>query len=263
MARADELIRSGVAVISGASGGLGRAMAIEMTRRGVRVCGFGRRLSALQETAALATGAQFVPKVVDVSDADAVAAAFAQVRSEMGPVSILVNNAAVYPHVDVLRDTPSGFMQTVAINLGGVVSCTHAALQDMVETGVGRIVNVGSYADIAPLPCSAAYSVSKGAVRILTRALVADLGDRFPDIVISTWMPGVLATEMGLPDGIDPAVAASWGASLALWHERGLNGVVFQMDQEMLEPRSFKRRIKDKVLMRKVPPPRRLATQPG
>lgn len=263
MARADDVVRGGVAVITGAGGGLGRAMAIEMTRRGVRVCGFGRRLTALQETAALTQGTLFVPKVVDVGDGDAVSAAFAQVQAEVGPVTILLNNAAVYPHVDFLRETPASFMRSVEINLGGVVACTHAALRGMVETGVGRIVNVGSYADVAPLPCSAAYSVSKGAVRILTRALVADLADRFPDIVLSTWMPGVLATEMGLPDGIDPAVAARWGVELALWHDRGLNGIVFQMDREVTEPRSLKRRVKDLVLMRKVPVPRRLGGRPA
>lgn len=251
-----DTIRNGVAVITGASGGLGRALAIELTERGIRVAGFARRADSLEETAEKCKSGMFTPLAVDVSDDHAVAAAFAEVRDRVGDVTILINNAAVYPRRDFLDETPASFMASIAINLGGVVSCTHAALATMAETGVGRIINVGSFADLAPLPCSSAYSVSKGAGRILTRALVADLGDRFPDIVMTTWLPGMLATDMGVADGLDPAIAAKWGASLALWHDPTLNGVIFEMDHELLEPRSLKRRIKDLLLLRKAPVPR-------
>lgn len=260
LTHADEILRNGVAVITGAGAGLGRALAIELTRRGIRVCGFGRRGAALEETARLAGKGLFIAKVVDVSDESAVRTAFAELRTEAGDITILINNAAVYPRRDFLQETPATFMNSVQVNLGGVVACTHAALEAMLQTGIGRIVNVGSFADLAPLPCSAAYSVSKGAARILTRALVADLSDRFPDIVISTWMPGILATEMGLSDGLDPAIAARWGASLALWHDRSLNGAVFERDREVLEHRSLKGRIKDRILLRRSPAPRQLGS---
>lgn len=88
-----------------------------------------------------------------------------------------------------------------------------------------------------------AYAVSKGAGRILTRALVADLGDRFPDIVIGDWIPGALNTGMGLPEGIEPARAARWGANLALWTDRTLNGTIFSENREHLPAPSFKRRL--------------------
>jgi len=117
---------------------------------------------------------------------------------------ILINNAAVYPKRDLL-DLPAGaFQDTLAVNLGGVVSTTQAVLQHMIKDGVGRIVNVATFADLNPLPMSAEYSVSKGAARIYTRALIADIGDRFPDIVVGDWMPGMLATRMGIADGLDP-----------------------------------------------------------
>lgn len=257
---ADEIIQTGVAVVTGAGAGLGRAMAIELTRRGIRVAGFGRRKAGLEATLELAEKGRFIPKLVDVGDAGAVRTAFAELRAEAGDITILVNNAAVYPRLDFLQETPESFMKTLQVNVGGVVACTHAALETMSKTGLGRILNVGSFADLAPLPCSAAYSVSKGAARILTLALVADLSDRFPDIVISTWMPGILATDMGLPDGLDPAVAAQWGASLALWHDRSLNGSVFERNREVLAPRSLKRRLKDRVLLRSRPAPRQLGT---
>jgi len=248
-------IKNGVAVISGAGSGLGRALATEMAAQGVRVIGFGRRMDALLGTADLIETGLFTPMAVDVADATAVEAAFAKIAQ---PVTILINNAAVYPRRDILDETPESFSQTMQINLGGMMNCTHFALTDMIKTGVGRILNVASFADIAPLPASAAYSVSKGAGRILTRALVADLGDRFPDIVISDWLPGMLATQMGIPDGLQPDVAAKWGVKLVLWHDPTLNGTTFEMDHELLPPQSLKRRIMNKALLRKSPAPRQL-----
>ena len=244
-------LSAGIAVITGAGSGLGQALAVEMAAKGVHVVGFGRRKNALDETAAMIEAGggaeQFTAMAVDVANPAEVRAAFAEVR-RLGSVTILINNAAVFPRRDCLEETPESFMQTIDINLGGVFSCSHAALQGMSETGLGRIINVSSFADIAPLPSSSAYSVSKGAGRILTRALVADLGDRFPDIVISTWMPGMLATQMGLAEGLAPATAAKWGVALALWHDQSLNNAVFEMDTEVLPARSLKRRIKDKIL---------------
>ena len=244
-------LTDGIAVVTGAGSGLGRALAVELARQ-MPVVGFGRRPDALQETAALA--GNFTPMPVDVADPQAVAEAFARI----GPVSVLINNAAVYPRRDFLDETGESFARTVQINLGGMVNCSHAALKTMVETGEGRILNVASFADIAPLPASSAYSVSKGAGRILTRALVADLGDRFPDIVITDWLPGMLATGMGIADGLPPETAARWGAKLALWHDASLNGVTFEMDRELLPPQSLKRRLKNKLLLRRSPAPRLL-----
>jgi len=168
----------------------------------------------------------------------------------------LINNAAVYPRRDFLEETGASFMDSIATNLGGTVACSRAALNSMVETGQGRILNVATFADLAPLPASSAYSVSKGAARILTRALVSDLGDRFPGIVISDWMPGMLATRMGIADGLAPHVSARWGAELALWHDPSLNGTTFEMDREILPPRGLKGKLKDLLLLRKTPRPR-------
>ena len=241
-----------MAVVTGAGSGLGQALAVELTARGLRVAGLGRRAAALEETAQKA-GDRFVPIVADVSDPDQVRAAFATVRA-MAPVDILINNAGVYPHRDILDETPESFQETMAINLGGTVSCTTEALKDMGQAGRGRIVNVSSFADMHPLPCSAAYAVSKGAVTTFSRALVADLGDRLPHIVISTWMPGMLNTEMGRADGLDPAVAAKWGAALALWQDPALNGAVFEMDREVLPAQGLKGRLKDALRLKRRKP---------
>lgn len=256
MAEADKRLLESVAVVTGAGSGLGRALARGLAAQGVRVAALGRRLDALEVTAAGHEG--IVPVACDVSDPRVLEASFERVRTELGPVLLLVNNAAVYPHRDVFGESQESFMQTVATNLGGTFGATRLALEDMAEAGFGRIVNIASFADIAPLPASSGYSVSKGAQLILTRALVADLTDRLPDIVISDWLPGMLATEMGVPDGLDPEIAAKWGVTLALWHERSLNGVTFEMMRELPPARSLKARLKDRLLLRRAAKPRLL-----
>ena len=238
-----EKMNAGTIVVTGASDGLGRALSTALVGQGIRVAGIGRRMEALQDLQKGLEQGLFFPIEADVSDPEAVARAFAQIRSEAGPVTGLINNAAVYPHRDILDETPESFMHTIAINLGGPLFCAQEAFKDMIEQGFGRVVNVGSFADIAPIPVSAAYSVSKGAARILTRALIADLGERFPDIVINDWMPGVLNTKMGVADGVDPADVAGWGAKLVLWHDRRLMGLVFEGDRSALPQFSLKRRI--------------------
>jgi short-subunit dehydrogenase len=136
------------------------------------------------------------------------------------------------------------------------VACSHAALTDMTRRGRGRILNVATFADLHPLAAASAYSVSKGAARILTRALLADVGDRFPGIVISDWLPGMLATDMGIPDGLSPRTAAAWGARLALMADPALSGSIFEMDREVLPPRGLKGRLKDMLLLRRRRPRR-------
>ncbi|PIE14306.1 MAG: oxidoreductase [Rhodobacterales bacterium] len=255
MTQAVTTLKDGIAVVTGAGSGLGRALAMELAANGLSVVGFSRREAALQETADLIGQGRFTPMVVDVADGAAVRAAFEKI-AQLGEVTILINNAAVFPHRDCLEETSESFMHTVAINLGGTFACSRSALQSMTKTGIGHIVNVSSFADIAPMPTAAAYSVSKGAGQILTRALVADLGDRFPGIVVNTWMPGMLATEMGPAQGLPPEQAARWGVRLALWQDAALNGVVFEQDYEILPPRSLKGRLKDKLLRRSRAPRR-------
>ncbi len=239
----------GVAVVTGAGLGLGRALSVELSARGCQVVGLARTSADLDATAA-ASGERFLGISCDVSDPVAVGRAFREVRSRLGPVDILINNAAVYPRRDFLDESPESFMATIGVNLGGVVACTREALNDMVERGEGRILNVTSFAGEAPIPAASAYSVSKGAVHILTRALVADLTDRFPRIVISDWVPGTLATRMGLKDGIPPERAARWGASLALMRDPTLTGTLWELNQEVLPPRSVRRRVLETMLGR-------------
>lgn len=255
MARNDPRILGGLAIVTGAGAGLGRALARNLAMRGMRVAGIGRNMAALNDTGTDLPTGRFHPIIADMADPDAVTRAFDQAR-EIAPLTLLINNAATYPRRDFMDETGDSFMATVATNLGGTVAASRAAMDQMAETGFGRILNVATFADIAPLPASSAYATSKGAQRIFTRALIADLADRFPDVVISEWMPGMLATAMGIPDGVPPDQAARWGAELALWHDPELTGSVFEMNSEILPPRGLKSKLKSALMLRRGPKPR-------
>lgn len=245
-----------VAIVTGAGRGLGRDLARQLAAKGLRVAALGRTQHDLLSLAAEYEDGQILPITVDIADIEALRAAFMQIDDKLGTLDILMNNAAVYPHRDFLDETPESFRDVVNINLGGTVNCSLLALERMVARGRGRIVNVATFAGNRPTYLASAYSVSKGACRILTEAIVRDLADRFPDIVITDWVPGALKTDMGIPDGIAPDVSARWGVSLALWHNPDLNGVTFVQDCEHLPPLSLKRRLLNFATGRKQAPRR-------
>lgn len=238
-----------IAVITEAGWGIGQALAAALARQGIPVAGLSR-------DAYTPAAPGILPIVADVRDADEVARAFQEIRARLGSPTILINNSETYPDRDILDETPDSFMDTLRLNLGGAFNCCHAVLSDMVARGRGRIINVVTFADVQPAPLAAGYSVSKGALRILTRALVADLGDRFPGIVINDWIPGTHTPRRGIADGVDPGIAAEWGAKLALMMSPEINGLVFLRDHEHAQPRSFKGRVKDRVLGRRRVPVR-------
>lgn len=247
-----------LAVVTGASDGLGRALSVAFCRRGVRVVGVARRVERLMETEQLCGSSCFSYFAADVAATARIGEVFAEVEERIGPVTILINNAAVYARADFLSATAEHTLGQIAINLNGSVNCASAALRHMAARGRGRIVNVSSFAGEGPVPGSLGYSVSKAALRALTRALTAETRDRLPGIVISEWIPGVLNTSMGRAGGIDPEVAAEWGVSLALADDPDLHGATFVEDRELIPRRSLKGRVKDFVL--RIPPrrPRRL-----
>jgi NAD(P)-dependent dehydrogenase (short-subunit alcohol dehydrogenase family) len=191
--------RGKTAIVTGASSGIGRAVAIGLLRRGYAVALAGRREAALQETHAAAGGddvrALAVP--TDVTNPASVRALFDRTLETFGRVDVLFNNAGVSaPGVPIEELTVQQWQTVVAVNLTGVFLCTQQAVRVMKaqEPRGGRIINNGSISAHVPRPYSAPYAATKHAVTGLTKATALD-GRAF-DIVCGQIDIGNAATDM-------------------------------------------------------------------
>lgn len=237
---------TGAVLVAGLTGALARAICVEFCARGRRVAGLGAGTADVEAAA----GPLFLGIPCDTADPAAVRTAFQQVRERIGPVTVLVNNVGRPARRDVLDETADSLMAAVRADLGSLVACTREALSDMVAQGAGRILNVAGSASATVVPASAAFAVSDGARRAFTRALVADLSDRFPRIVTIDWVPSAAGPADG-SDDVDPVQAAKWAVTLALMEEPSLNGTTWQGDREVLAPRALGRRMADRLLGRR------------
>ena len=168
-----------VAIITGAGSGIGRAVALAFLADGYRVVLAGRRLEALQETAALAGAQSARASAVstDVTDPGAVHALFARAHRELGRLDVLFNNAGVSAPAVALEDLPIGqWNAVIATNLTGAFLCTQEAFKIMKSQSPrgGRIINNGSISAHAPRPHSAPYTASKHAITGLTKSTSLD-----------------------------------------------------------------------------------------
>ena len=166
-----------VAVITGGGGGIGLATARRLVQMGLTVCLADRDADKLHAAAAsLGDKAFAVP--TDVSDAQSVAALAAQVTGMFGPVSFLMNNAAVGSGGDALSN-PEGWSQVLGVNLLGVLHGVQSFVPAMAESGApGLVINTGSKQGITTPPGDTAYNVSKAGVKVLTEGLAHTLRNR-------------------------------------------------------------------------------------
>ena len=131
---------------------------------------------------------------VDVADRGSVGAAFARVRSELGPIEILVTSAGIESFDPVLDITPEKWNAIIGVNLTGTFACVQAALPDMLAAGWGRIVTIASSSAQSGAPNMAHYAASKGGVISLTKALAVELARG--GITANTITPSVVDTPM-------------------------------------------------------------------
>jgi 3-oxoacyl-[acyl-carrier protein] reductase len=186
-----------IAVVTGGSRGIGRAIAVALAERGadVAIC-YRERADAARETeAALAArGVRSLAVQCDVRHEAAVASFFGRVAAELGPVDILVNNAGV------VRDGFFMFMETaqwdevLQTNLGGAFYCIRAAARDMLLRRWGRIVNVVSASGDVGAIGQSNYSASKAALIGLTRTLAREFARQ--DVLVNAVSPGLIETDM-------------------------------------------------------------------
>ena len=173
------LAPGGVAVITGGGGGIGLATARRLVAMGLTVCLADRDADKLHAAAAsLGDAAHAVP--TDVSDAASVASLAAEVAEKFGPVSFLMNNAAVDSGGDALSN-PEGWQRVLGVNLLGVLHGVQSFVPAMAESGApGLVVNTGSKQGITTPPGDTAYNVSKAGVKVLTEGLAHTLRNKPP-----------------------------------------------------------------------------------
>ncbi len=193
-----------VAVITGASRGLGKAMAIALAAQGASVALVGRDTAALDSVAEeiRASGGTAEMYAADVTDEASVAALEAAVIARFGKVQILINNAGMNLRKKIHEFTLEEWMRVTNTNLTSVFLMCRAFVPHMKGQGYGRIFNMTSIMAHVSLPERAAYSSTKAALLGLTKALAMELA---PDnITVVGISPGPFLTEMNLPILNDP-----------------------------------------------------------
>ncbi len=183
-----------VALVTGAGRGIGRAAAIALAEKGATVA-----ISARNEAELRAVAADIRAKVLsiplDLAEAGAAEKLIAQVENSLGPVAILINNAAVAgPFGPSWQLDPDEWEKALRVNLTIPFRLARAALPEMLKAGWGRIINVSSGAARNPMERAGPYSTSKAGLDMLTRQLAADLSGT--KIVSISFYPGIVDTEM-------------------------------------------------------------------
>jgi 2-hydroxycyclohexanecarboxyl-CoA dehydrogenase len=187
---------SRVAVVTGGASGIGLGVAHGFVADGHRVALVDSNAEAAEAAAEELRrgGATAIAVAADVADRAAVHAGFDRIRSELGPVEILVTSAGIESFTPVLDITAEGWDRLIAINLTGTFTCVQAALPDMLAAGWGRIVTISSQSAQSGAPNMAHYAASKGGVIGLTKALAVELARQ--GITVNTIPPSLVDTPM-------------------------------------------------------------------
>jgi 3-oxoacyl-[acyl-carrier protein] reductase len=205
MAIIDKALDGKIALVTGGSRGIGRAIAIALGRRGAKVIvNYAAREDAAREAAAAveAVGGQAAIASFDVASAAAVADAIKQLGKDHGGLDILVNNAGVALNGLVMRFSDDHWQRTLAVNLGGAFHCIRAASSLLLRAKhAGRIINITSVVGEAGNAGQVAYSASKAGLIGLTRSIAREFASR--GVTCNAIAPGFIETDMTaehLPD---------------------------------------------------------------
>ncbi|MCY3978667.1 MAG: glucose 1-dehydrogenase [Chloroflexi bacterium] len=202
-----------VAIVTGASRGIGKAVAEAYARAGAKVVLASRKQDALDDAAKAirASGGEAIGIAAHNGDKSALKDLVEQTVTRYGKLDILVNNAATNPHFGALLEAADSFWRkTIEVNLMGNVWLSQAAVKAMRAKGGGKIINVASIVGITPGRYQGIYSVTKAGLISLTKTLAVELGA--DNIQVNAIAPGLVQTKFaqalwGNPDLLDSVLA--------------------------------------------------------
>ncbi len=187
------------ALITGAAGGLGSAIASAFAREGAAIAVIGRNWAALDELCSTLPSGRAYPVPADITDAEAVTVAVDHAAGLLGGLDTVVNAAAVDCVWEPVGDMPvQSWDETIAVNLSGTFYVCRAALPLIVEAGGGSIVNLTSVAGLRAWALDSAYNASKAGVEMLTRTIAIEYGPR--GVRANCLAPGVI--DAGMTDSV-------------------------------------------------------------
>ena len=193
-----------VAMVTGASSGIGRAAAVRLAQEGAVVVALARRADRLQSLAE--QWPTVVPCALDVTDHGALARCVDQTMASHGRIDILVNNAGMSYYKRLLESTLEEWRHTMAVNLEAMYVLARLVVPHMRDRGYGRIVNISSIQSMATEAVVGPYAATKGGISAWSRSLAVDLAEY--GILVNVVAPGFIRTEMSVIDGVDETESA-------------------------------------------------------
>ena len=197
-----------VVLVTGGSRGIGKVISLNLAKAGfdVAICYSGNEAAALETvTECKEQGVQAISVKADVSNIDEVNAMFEEVKSSLGAVEVLVNNAGITKDGLLIRMSEADFDSVIDINLKGTFLCTKAAIKDMMKARHGRIINITSIVGVEGNPGQANYCASKAGIIGFTKSVAKEYGAK--GITVNAVAPGFIQTAMtdSLPDNVKEA----------------------------------------------------------
>jgi NAD(P)-dependent dehydrogenase (short-subunit alcohol dehydrogenase family) len=196
-------LRDRAVLVTGGGSGIGSAIVAAFAEQGARVAFLDRDAAAAGATAAACGGARVLFRLCDLTDIAALETALAEVQHELGPLSVLVNNAGNDDRHGTRDVSAAYFDERVAVNLRHMFFAARGVVDGMIASGGGSIVNLGSIAWKMADGSAPVYVTCKAAVHGLTRALAREFGKQ--NVRVNTVLPGWVMTERQLKLWVDAA----------------------------------------------------------